>query len=302
MTRPTNDPVTEQAKRLAERLRKREALKDMESILQTLAVGERDLVAFSAIGSDSDGEHSAQSNYRSNHDTSESPEDNGSENISMLEPETTKPASQVNETGLDEQVPTPPHNQVETQEEQAPLPPPESSKKQEEWVLTPSPANPIDNETMTYQYSKYWDDPDAEAHIYAFLQTWEVNHVSQRLNEAEAERSKIAEFGMTLEGQATQWPSKHLPGSIDTFEELKTRCLRFFHRQVDQREIVGQFYTTRQDPIETIQQFVIRFQKMHSQFTRAPPEEEAKAVFLAALREPLRTMCAVIDFQTSTVD
>ena len=146
------------------------------------------------------------------------------------------------------------------------------------------------------------DDPDAKAHIYAFLQTWEANHVSQRLNEAEAERSKIAEFGMTLEGQATQWPSKHLPGSIDTFEELKTRCLRFFHRQVDQREIVGQFYTTRQDPIETIQQFVIRFQEMHSQLTRAPPEEEAKAVFLAALREPLRTMCAVIDFQTSTVD
>ena len=138
------------------------------------------------------------------------------------------------------------------EEERVPTPQPESPTEQEERVPTPAPTAQEDDDTMPYQYPKYRDDPDAEAHIYAFLQTWEVNHVSQRLNEAEAERSKIAEFGMTLEGQATQWPSKHLPGSIDTFEELKTRCLRFFHRQVDQREIVGQFCTTRQDPIETI--------------------------------------------------
>ena len=40
---------------------------------------------------------------------------------------------------------------------------------------------------------------------------------------------------------------------------------------------------------------------MHSQLTRAPPEEEAKAVFLVALWE-LRTVCAVIDFRTNTID
>ena len=40
---------------------------------------------------------------------------------------------------------------------------------------------------MPYQYLKYRDDPDAEAHVYTFLETWEVNHVSQQLNEAEAE-------------------------------------------------------------------------------------------------------------------
>ena len=71
---------------------------------------------------------------------------------------------------------------------------------------------------------------------------------------------------------------------------------------MDQREIVGQFYMTQHDPTETIQQFVIRFQEMHSQLTRAPPEEEAKTIILASLREPLRTVCAVIDFQTSTID
>ena len=49
-------------------------------------------------------------------------------------------------------------------------------------------------------------------------------------------------------------------------------------------------------------QFIIRFQTLHNQLKRAPPEDEAKAVFLAALREPLRTMCGVLDFRTSTVD
>ena len=38
---------------------------------------------------------------------------------------------------------------------------------------------------------------------------------------------------------------------------------------------------------------------MHSQLTRAPPKEEVNAIFLAALREPLRTMYTIIDFRTS---
>ena len=107
---------------------------------------------------------------------------------------------------------------------------------------------------------------------------------------------------MTLEGPAAQWHSKNLPGTIATFEDLKTSFLHFFHKQVDQREIVDQFYTTQQEPTETIQQFVIWFQQMHNNLTRAPPEEEAKAVFLATLREPLRTVCVVIDFWASTID
>ena len=66
--------------------------------------------------------------------------------------------------------------------------------------------------------------------------------------------------------------------------------------------MVGQFYTIRQEPMETIQQFVIRFHRMHNQLTRAPPEAEAKAIFLAILPEPLGIVCAVIDFQTSMID
>ena len=107
---------------------------------------------------------------------------------------------------------------------------------------------------------------------------------------------------MTLEGPAARWHAKHLPGSFATFEALKAKFLRLFHRQVEQRELVGQFYTTRKEEQETVPQFIIRFQTLHSQLTRASLEDEAKAVFLAALREPVRTMCVVLDFWTSTMD
>ena len=51
-----------------------------------------------------------------------------------------------------------------------------------------------------------------------------------------------------------------------------------------------------------IRQFIIRFQMLHNQLTRAPPEDEVKAIFLAALQEPVQTMLAVLDFRTSIVD
>ena len=49
-------------------------------------------------------------------------------------------------------------------------------------------------------------------------------------------------------------------------------------------------------------QFIIRFQTLHNQWTREPPEDEVKAVFFAAFREPLRIMCGFLDFRTNTVD
>ena len=93
---------------------------------------------------------------------------------------------------------TPP---VEKMKERTPSPPAEETK---EHTPTPPPlVQTFEEYTMLCPYSKYRDEPDAEAHVYAFLQTWEVNHVSQRLMEPDAERSKIAEFGMTLEGPVT---------------------------------------------------------------------------------------------------
>ena len=71
---------------------------------------------------------------------------------------------------------------------------------------------------------------------------------------------------------------------------------------MEQREPVGQFNTTYEKEHETVPQFIIRFQTLHRQLTSAPLEDEAKAVYLAALRESLRTMCVVVDFRTNTID
>ena len=352
MTRLAKDPVTDRARRLAERQRRREifqqaaeeiradrsfsnvvrrvaeetlrlqetaypdegsslsTLRDTESLLQALAAGGGEPEAFSAFDWDSDGGYSGRTNYRSSNDTPDGPEGEESDTSPTLELELTRLEPQE-PVAKEERPPTP-----EVEEERPPSPKeeekPPTPKEQEERPPTPKeeqerpptpPARALTpDDDMSFQYPKYRDDPDAEAHVHAFQQTWEANHVSQRLTAAEEERSKIAEFGVTLEGPAARWHRTQDPSTITTFADLKAKFLHFFHKEVDQREMVGLFYTIRQDPGESIPQFVIRFQRMHSQLTRTPPEEETRAIFLAALREPLRTVCTVIDFRTSTID
>ena len=53
---------------------------------------------------------------------------------------------------------------------------------------------------MSYPYPKYNDEADAEDHVRAFLTTWQTNHVYRRLSEANVEKSKIAEFGLSSDG------------------------------------------------------------------------------------------------------
>ena len=62
------------------------SLWEAKSILKTLATGNRDLEAFSALESESDNEHNVQSNYRSSHDTPDNPEEDDSEHTPTPEP------------------------------------------------------------------------------------------------------------------------------------------------------------------------------------------------------------------------
>ena len=107
---------------------------------------------------------------------------------------------------------------------------------------------------------------------------------------------------MTLEGLVARWHAQHLSGSFATFDILREKFLGLFYLQVVQRQLVRQFYTTYQESNEIVPQFIIRFQTLHSQLTRAPSEDGAKAIFFVAPREPLRTMLAILDFQTNTID
>ena len=71
---------------------------------------------------------------------------------------------------------------------------------------------------MSYPYSKYNDEADVEAHLRAFLTTWQANHVSQRLSEADTDKSEIAKFGLLLDRQSANWYSQHEEGEFQSFK------------------------------------------------------------------------------------
>ena len=71
---------------------------------------------------------------------------------------------------------------------------------------------------ILYPYPRYTGEADAEAHVRAFLTIWQANHVSQRLATANENTSKIAEFGLSMEGQSANWYSQH---DITEFEQLR---------------------------------------------------------------------------------
>ena len=60
-----------------------------------------------------------------------------------------------------------------------------------------------EEDTMLYPYPNYNEEADAQAHVRAFRMTWQANHVTQRLSEADAYKSKIAGFGLSLNEQST---------------------------------------------------------------------------------------------------
>ena len=98
----------------------------------------------------------------------------------------------------------------------------------------------------------------------AFLTTWHANHVSRRLSEADANKSKIVEFGLSLDGQSTNWYLQHEAGEFESFQTLNIKFIRLFHRQVPKRELMSQFYVAYQGAHETVPQFIIRFQNLRS--------------------------------------
>ena len=104
---------------------------------------------------------------------------------------------------------------------------------------------------------------------------------------------------MSLEGQSTNWYSQHESGEFKKFKILTTKFIRRFHRQVQQRELMSQFYAISH---EIVPRFFIRFQNLRRQLARQPPDDDVKEAFLSALREPLRTTLAVFDFKEQSLE
>ena len=86
--------------------------------------------------------------------------------------------------------------------------------------------------------------------------------MSQRLLEAEPHASKIVVFGLSLDGQAAHWHSQLDIASFISCDQLQSSFFRFFHRSIPQHEIIGQFYTVKQLPQESVADFSLRFQSL----------------------------------------
>ena len=149
---------------------------------------------------------------------------------------------------------------------------------------------------MPYPYPRYTDGPDAESHIRAFVSTWQANHSTQRLSPAEIDASKIAEFTLSLDGPAARWYSRLDAGEVTTFQDVRTKFLELFHREVPKRELLRQFFSMSQEPHETVAQFTIRFQDLYRQLAQDVSAHHILDTFLAGLWEPLRTTLALTDF------
>ena len=136
------------------------------------------------------------------------------------------------------------------------------------------------DDNMPYPYSKYEDGVNVEAHIRDFLTTWEINHGAQRLSMVAEDKSKIAEFVLSLDGPLTNQFAQNGLNAFDSFEHLTTKFTQLFHHQIPRKDMISQFHATYQEPHETVSQFVIRFQKLQLQILKTIPKEELKDIFL----------------------
>ena len=153
-----------------------------------------------------------------------------------------------------------------------------------------------------YPYPRNTDGPDTESHIHAFVSTWQANHSTQRLSAAEIESSKITEFTLSLDGPAARWYCRHDAGKVTTFQDIRTKCLELFHREVPKRELLRQFFSMSQEPHETVAQFTIRFQDLYRQLVDDVSAHHIPDTFLSSLREPLRTTLTLTNFANQTIE
>ena len=81
---------------------------------------------------------------------------------------------------------------------------------------------------MSYPYPKYSNHPNARWHFKQFHSIWAMNHKIQGLSTTNAEQSKIVEFQLSLEEQASRWYVQHDSTSFETFDDLVTKFKELF--------------------------------------------------------------------------
>jgi hypothetical protein len=65
---------------------------------------------------------------------------------------------------------------------------------------------------------------------------------------------------------------------------------------VDPTKVLREYYSLQQQPGESVAEFLLRFRAVQERMTDAPTDEMQKRQFLKALKEPLCSSFALLDF------
>jgi hypothetical protein len=83
-----------------------------------------------------------------------------------------------------------------------------------------------------------------------------------------------------------------------TFQALVDKVLELFQVKIDPTEVLKEYYSLQQQAGESVGEFLLRFRAVEVMLDTLPAEEIQKRQFLKALREPLRSSFAMVDFST----
>jgi nucleoside recognition membrane protein YjiH len=108
----------------------------------------------------------------------------------------------------------------------------------------------------------------------------------------------IVEFQLSLEGQAARWYAQQDIGTFTTFQQLVDKFKELFQVKIDLTEVLKEYYSLQQQVGESIAEFLLRFRALQALLDTAPMEDIQKRQFLKALKEPLWSSFALLDFST----
>ena len=94
---------------------------------------------------------------------------------------------------------------------------------------------------MSYPYSIFSRNSDAEEHLRPYLRMWMVNHIGQRLMGWDLAASQV-EFGLSLDGPPATWFKAQPLTTFTTFDSLAARFKKLFQRRVLLKQLCIAYY------------------------------------------------------------
>ena len=76
-----------------------------------------------------------------------------------------------------------------------------------------------------------------------------------------------------MEGQAARWYTQQDIASFQTFDDLAAKFKELFQVKLDPTEVLQEYYSLKQQPTESIADFLLRFQAMQG-LLHTPPTED----------------------------